>query len=395
MMTKNLIFQKFSYYSLSLFSIIQVAKTTLFERNNSNFLDIHPWAFQELLINYQGGFVRRGFIGNLIYLFDNDGVLFDTLYIFVFINFLIFVFLINLNLKISNLSNLQKLLFHISIFAPFSITLFGDYYARKEIFIINFYLALLFLYKKKKVKLLVLSIFFVGLISLLIHEGITFFLLFPFLIHLLKKINISNRVSSLFKISMIFTFAVIVLFKGNMQVVSKIYESMSPEDLNLINSAGYSSTAIDAIGWGILDTLKTTYVLFFSGSLVYWSVFFMFILFTTSIIINSKIYDVYLSLKELIMNNKEFLLILPLFTLGYDWGRWIFTIFYLYFFLLITDKDFQLEKIKFNLNIAAYLFVSLLTEMPACCIQQGGTAVTSNYYRIFKSIEITIMNFLN
>ena len=172
MKIKNIIFQKFLYYLLSLISIVQVAKSTLFERNNSNFLDIHPWAFQELLINYQGGFVRRGFIGNLIYLFDNDGVLFDTLYVFVFINFIIFVILINLNL--SNLSNLQKLLFHISIFAPFSITLFGDYYARKEIFILNLYLALLFLYKKKKVKLLVFSIFFVGLISLLIHEGITF-----------------------------------------------------------------------------------------------------------------------------------------------------------------------------------------------------------------------------
>ena len=158
MKTKNIIFQKFSYYLLSLISIIQVAKATLFERNNSNFIDIHPWAFQELLINYQGGFVRRGLIGNLIYFFDNDGVLFDTLYIFVFINFLIFVILINLNL---NLSNLQKLLFHISIFAPFSITLFGDYYARKEIFILNFYLALLLLYKKKKVKQLTISIFLV------------------------------------------------------------------------------------------------------------------------------------------------------------------------------------------------------------------------------------------
>ena len=171
--------------------------------------------------------------------------------------------------------------------------------------------------------------------------------------------------------------------------------SKSSEDLNLINSAGYSSTAIDAIGWGIFDTLKTTYVLFFSGSLIYWSVFFVIILFTTSIIINSNTYDVYLSLKELIMNNKEFLLILPLFGVGYDWGRWIFTIFYFYFFFLIADKNFRVEKIKFNLNLAAYLFVSFLTEMPACCIQQGSTAITSNYYRIYKSVEITIMNLLN
>lgn len=395
MKIKNIIFQKFLYYLLSLISIVQVAKSTLFERNNSNFLDIHPWAFQELLINYQGGFVRRGFIGNLIYLFDNDGVLFDTLYIFVFINFLIFVILINLNLELSNLSNLQKLLFHISIFAPFNITLFGDYYARKEIFILNFYFVLLFLYKKKKVKQLTIAIFLVGPLCLLIHEGIAFFILFPFLIHLLKKINTSNSVLSLYKIFMIFIFGIIVLFKGNTQVVNKVYESLSSQDLNLVNSANYSSTAIDAIGWGIFDTLKTTYVLFFSGSLIYWSVFFVIILFTTSIIINSNTYDVYLSLKELIMNNKEFLLILPLFGVGYDWGRWIFTIFYFYFFFLIADKNFRVEKIKFNLNLAAYLFVSFLTEMPACCIQQGSTAITSNYYRIYKSVEITIMNLLN
>ncbi len=393
MKTNNIIFQKFSYYLLSLISIIQVAKATLFERNNSNFIDIHPWAFQELLINYQGGFVRRGLIGNLIYFFDNDGVLFDTLYIFVFINFLIFVILINLNL---NLSNLQKLLFHISIFAPFSITLFGDYYARKEIFILNFYLALLLLYKKKKVKQLTISIFLVGPFCLMIHEGIAFFLLFPFLIHLLKKINTPNRVLLLFKISMIFTFVILVLSRGNNQIVRGIYESLSLEDLNLINSANYSSTAIDAIGWpNLWYTFRTTYTLFFSGSLIYWSVFFVMILFTTSIIFNLKMNIIYSTLKDLLQKNIEFLLVLPLFFIGYDWGRWIFTIFYLYFFLLLADRDFKVEKIKFNLNIVAYLFVSFLTEMPACCIQQGGTAVTTNYYRIFKSIEITIMNLLN
>lgn len=393
MKTKNIIFQKFSYYLLSLISIIQVAKATLFERNNSNFIDIHPWAFQELLINYQGGFVRRGLIGNLIYFFDNDGVLFDTLYIFVFINFLIFVILINLNL---NLSNLQKLLFHISIFAPFSITLFGDYYARKEIFILNFYLALLLLYKKKKVKQLTISIFLVGPFCLMIHEGIAFFLLFPFLILLLKKINTPNRVLLLFKISMIFTFVILVLSRGNNQIVRGIYESLSLEDLNLINSANYSSTAIDAIGWpNLWYTFRTTYTLFFSGSLIYWSVFFVMILFTTSIIFNLKMNIIYSTLKDLLQKNIEFLLVLPLFFIGYDWGRWIFTIFYLYFFLLLADRDFKVEKIKFNLNIVAYLFVSLLTEMPACCIQQGGTAVTTNYYRVFKSIEITIMNLLN
>ena len=163
-------------------SIIQVAKATLAERNNSEFIDINAWSFQELLINYQGGFVRRGFIGNLIYLIDDDGILFDTLYVFVFVNFLIFIFLINLNLELSVLSNAQKLLFHISIFAPFSITLF-NYYARKEMFILNLYLIVLLIIDMGK------NLYFQYLSlssSLLIHEGITFSLLFPFLIHIFK-----------------------------------------------------------------------------------------------------------------------------------------------------------------------------------------------------------------
>ena len=119
-------------YGLSIISIFQVAKATVLERNNYEFIDINPWAFTELLINYEGGFVRRGFIGNIIFQLDSDGILFDTLYFVLFVNFIIFVFLILLNLRTSSLSHFQKLLFHISIFAPFNINFVWQFLCKKR-----------------------------------------------------------------------------------------------------------------------------------------------------------------------------------------------------------------------------------------------------------------------
>ena len=152
------LYQLFSYV-LSIVSVFQVAKATVLERNNYEFIDINPWSFTELLINYEGGFVRRGFIGNIIFQLDSDGILFDTLYFVVFINFVIFVSLILLNLRTSSLSYFQKLLFHISIFAPFNITLFGNFYSRKEMFLINFYLMSLLIYRTKSKNLFLYSCF--------------------------------------------------------------------------------------------------------------------------------------------------------------------------------------------------------------------------------------------
>jgi len=117
-------------FGLILLSILQVAKSTIAEINNNEFLDINPWAFSDLLINYQGGFVRRGLIGEIVFYLDSDGILFDTVYKIIFFNFCIFVILILLNLKILNLNTFQKFLFHISIFGVFNMSLFGNYFAK-------------------------------------------------------------------------------------------------------------------------------------------------------------------------------------------------------------------------------------------------------------------------
>ena len=386
------LYQLFSYV-LSIVSVFQVAKATVLERNNYEFIDINPWSFTELLINYEGGFVRRGFIGNIIFQLDSDGILFDTLYFIVFINFVIFVSLILLNLRTSSLSYFQKLLFHISIFAPFNITLFGNFYSRKEMFLINFYLMSLLIYRTKSKNLFLYSCFLFGILALLIHEGVALFILFPFLIFLLKRKNIKQRSINLFNFSMLSLFMILVLYKGNTQIVSQIWSSLSSEDIVLINNL--NPNAITSIGWGVLETLKTTYIVVFSGSIIYWSVFFVMTVYTISIVLNQQITEIYIILKNTILNNKEFLIISPLFFFTFDYGRWIFTIFYLTFFTIIIFKENTIKNFKLTYNLVSYVVISFLTAMPACCIAMENTQVSSNYYRIFKSITITISQFLN
>jgi hypothetical protein len=385
-------FQLFGY-ALSIISVFQVAKATVLERNNYEFIDINPWSFTELLINYEGGFVRRGFIGNIIFQFDSDGILFDTLYFVVFINFVIFISLILLNLRTSSLNYFQKLLFHISIFAPFNITLFGNFYSRKEMFLINFYLLSLLIYKTNRKNLFLYSSFLFGILALLIHEGVALFILFPFYIFLLKKKNIKQRTINLFNFSMFALFMILVLYKGNTQIVSQIWSSLSSEDIVLINNL--NPNAITSIGWGVLETLKTTYIVVFSGSIIYWSVFFVMIVYTISIVLGKHITEIYIILKNTILNNKEFLIIVPLFFFTFDYGRWIFTIFYLTFFTMIIFKENTINNLKLTYNLGFYVVISFLTAMPPCCIAMESTQVSSNYYRIFKSISITITQFLN
>ena len=385
-------FQLFGY-ALSIISVFQVAKATVLERNNYEFIDINPWSFTELLINYEGGFVRRGFIGNIIFQFDSDGILFDTLYFVVFINFVIFISLILLNLRTSSLNYFQKLLFHISIFAPFNITLFGNFYSRKEMFLINFYLLSLLIYKTNRKNLFLYSSFLFGILALLIHEGVALFILFPFYIFLLKKKNIKQRTINLFNFSMFALFMILVLYKGNTQIVSQIWSSLSSEDIVLINNL--NPNAITALGWGVLEALKTTYIVVFSGSIIYWSVFFVMIVYTISIVLGKHITEIYIILKNTILNNKEFLIIVPLFFFTFDYGRWIFTIFYLTFFTMIIFKENTINNLKLTYNLGFYVVISFLTAMPPCCIAMESTQVSSNYYRIFKSISITITQFLN
>ena len=66
-----------------------------------------------------------------------------------------------------------------------------------------------------------------------------------------------------------------------------------------------------------------------------------------------------------------------------------------FFTYLLINKD-NLVKIKnWSFSILIYIIISTLTILPECCLQMEGTTVTSNYYRILKSVQITLLSLIN
>ncbi len=253
-------------YSLS---IVQVAKKTIL----SNTLEYSPWSYSELLISYPGIFTRRGLIGELITLFDSDTVLLNTVNIFVFVNFVVFALLSYIHIKISKLNPLQHLLYLISIFGILNITLFNQYYHRKEMFVLNlFMLTLLLIRFKVNNNLLFIFTIIFSVLMVLIHEGIAM-LAVAFTVLIIKnKMQFSIKMVNAYSMIVLLSFISVIFSAGNENASNLIWNSLSEFDRGLID---IQTNAITAIGWSLFDSFfKTTQVLIFSGSM-----FFVVILF--------------------------------------------------------------------------------------------------------------------
>lgn len=383
------------YCFIILISIAQVAKSTIFSIKNSNNLNIDLWSFSDLLINYDAGFVRRGLIGSIVKYIDSDGILFDTVLIVIFVNFLIFIILVHANLNIAKLSNFQKLMFHVSVFSFFNMALYGSFYARKEIFIINIFLTQLILIKYFSKKIIYLIVLIFGIISILVHEGIGFFILFPFNIYILSQLQFEKKQLNYFRLVNFLVFILMYLNKGNEIIVFNLLNSFSNEDLFLFSTL--KDNAITVLNEGIINALRRFYVLIFSGTAILWSIFVFFIPISIQFITGENLNSLLNKIKAILFYKPDFLLIPLLFVLGWDWGRWLLTLFYFLLFIILGNlKNAQQEQLIFTFsNTIIYIVVSLLTVMPICCLELSGTRVSSNYYRIYKSVEITIFQLFN
>lgn len=379
---------------LIFYTIAQIAEYTILNLSSPENFQINLWAFSDLLINYNSGFVRRGFLGSIFILLDSDGILYDTVTNFIFYNFLLFVFLIRLNFYLSKINSLQKFLFDISIFSYFNMAVFGAYYARKEIFIINLFLIQLIIFRKIKNKLIFFitsNIFFI--ISMLTHEGIAFFIYYPFTIYLFNKKGLDIKFININRIFSLLLLIFIFIFRGNSEISNNIIFSLSQKDLDILDPLiGFN--AITFLSSGVLQAGKLTYILIFSGSLILWTVFLAFIPITISFITGESIRKTILRNSRIILSNKEFLLIPILFLAGWDWGRWILVVFYFLLFTTLLSPDLKFLQYKFSF-LLTYLVSSLLTTIPDCCIEQTSTRVSSNYYRIYKAIEIIFLQLIN
>ncbi|MDA8652961.1 hypothetical protein N9L62_01955 [Candidatus Actinomarina sp.] len=371
-------------------SIAQVAKKTIL----SSTLEYSPWSYSELIIFYPGLFTRRGFLGELITLIDSDLILFDTVNFILFINFIIFILLSFAHIIISKLTPLQHLLYLISIFGILNITLFNQYYHRKEMFVLNlFMLTLLIIKINTKTTITFIATVTLSILMILIHEGIAMITIAFIILILKKKTSFSPYLIKTYSTIIFLSFIGVILSSGNDTVSDLIWGDLSEFDRSLIS---IETNAITAIGWSLLDSFfETTQVLIFSGSMFLWSFYFAMFIWTFLVIFKIEPNKINLStipVKEFLLKEKYFIVIPILFFVGFDWGRWIFSLFHLSFFsfLILNDKIYKNKN--WSISIGALVLVSLLTIMPECCLQMEGTTVSSNYYRVIKSIQLTFQS---
>ena len=138
--------------------------------------DFSNWQYADWLINYQGGFVRRGFIGNILYLIHKFFKINLDLIIFIFVTsiyFFISYFLLKSLKYLEN--NKENLLIFLSpgffIYPIMNSGIIG----RKDILLI--FCVIFFVYFEKKIsnKYIFLSFLIALIILCFSHSGFVFY----------------------------------------------------------------------------------------------------------------------------------------------------------------------------------------------------------------------------
>lgn len=368
------------------------------------------WQITEWLINYAGGFVRRGLPGEilrsssrLLNINANEIAIFISFFLYV----ILFVFLLNKTNK------------KFSPFLIFSSIVMGapayqDFIVRKDVLVVVLFLLGIKLATIVKGNI-INSIFlaFLCAAAILTHESF-FFVAIPSVLLVLfcnarscssKKMVVDQFAFVIVAIVAIISFSFVVAFKGNSVIAFEINQSWFPLWKKLsVQECCFDrpSAAIDGIGWTTMRGLSLTAGLLKTFS---WGIYVPFawlltIVFCYWMIVQSVISNC-VSDRKIIARILLFQLtcISPLFVLGWDYGRWIFlwSTSSLILFVFHSKVDFLnkmptswlAEKtLNFSIfNVKPNFYVLLFFGVPVCCWSVVGYVKSSpiGYYLIYFS----------
>ena len=348
----NINFNNFFFYYLVLIcfsSIFFMSKTYQLDVNNS---------MSEWLINYQGGFGRRGLLGEL---FTQLSLIFDYpirklilyfLYV-IFISYYLLIYLFFRNIK-TNYIIIISLLSPLFILSPLAEL---EALGRKDILIPLFFLFYCNLYNRLNLFGLSLILLLFYTILLLTHEVSIFYLPFFYLLLTFKieKLTIYKIITIIF-VSLIFFFIIYIL--SNSAHSPEAIKIMCEKMKNILN---------DKCGLGayVLNRSLKDNIAELGGlnSIHLIRNFFIFILGYSALIIliqsskfnksKNNILNKFFNLKLLIF--LTFLITLIPFAIAVDWGRWFnlsYTMLILFYFFCIKNEKIFLNE---NSKIINYL----------------------------------------
>ena len=304
-------------FKIYLITLFLFAVFFLFQKYNNSV----EWTISEWLINYQGGFTRRGLIGEIVFQFSKifSITLREMIFTFQVVTYIIFYSLLYRFIRDIN----KSLLLIFAIFSP----LFVIYpiaevevLARKEVFVFISFLTVANIFAQKTIKnkhFLYFSLILVT--TILIWEGVIFYLPFFIIIPIIKnnfvldKIFLIRIILSVLPTLIVFNF--FVFFKLSANEIKIMCDSVN----ECYGAMSYMNNSLDSNIAEVTSKFKLIYLIRYI--FIFLIGFFPFLL----IIKNSK-FKVNLFIFGKNCLPIFFILFLPnilFFYVAQDWGRWI------------------------------------------------------------------------
>jgi len=381
---KNILMSNEYFYKIifALFIFLFVRKFIQF----SSGLQFPTWGYSTFLVNYEGGFVRRGFSGQL--LMEIYKITSITPYTILFYFFLfLFIFLISFWYQIIKNFEIKQRVFLLLNPAFVAMPLQQDTsllvkeWIIGAILLVNTLLAIKTAQGKISAEFFDLYFKFIVIpltfVLNLVHEE-QFYLLPLYIFLYLTAMNIKSPYTpmrilnhltlSLFTLTQFISLVCVIYFHGNKLQANEIFYSL-PQDFQA------KKYIIDSVGWSLKDSVGLTLNLWTSPAT----------LFTFLICLVIGPIAVYLILNRF---NKKFivrdlLIVSPVFSLfivGWDWGRWIILLTFAFISLSLFNSRLnspslqildRSKKIRISLvaSLFAILFFMISVRVPNCCVQ--------------------------
>ena len=290
--------------------------------SNKTYLN-DSWTIGEWLINYQGGFVRRGFIGEIIYILASS-----TRISPIFIIWLISISSYYLLVKLTIIEARNKVS-SIFLLSPgvFLAPIIGDFLIRKDLLLLLIFMISLKVLRLKNPNFIYLNL--LNISGILIHESFAIYAL-PIQIFIVSnKYNLfkKNYYKLLKLLPSFCLFICCFIFKGDQNQAISIHQSWLSKSFlfpyeNLNNELPLG--AINAIGWGFKDVFK----IFINAFTDFRGILWVPLAWLATIFVLASFFLGDYSGKD--VKIKSFILsfqFLPFSVLcfsGWDYGRWIF-----------------------------------------------------------------------
>ena len=361
--------------SSNYFLIIILTSSIIYFLWSIKLLNDFPWryVFTDWIINYEGGYIRRGLLGEISINLSNFIGL-NIKYVFFIIHLLIYLLFHFLFYKFF-LNFKRNYIFYLLCFSPlvflYPIATF-EAFARKEIFYITFFLLNCYLaIKINNRNIIFFSTNLFVILSYLIHEGFLFFLSFFYLSYFvfLKKNNYEIKLREFAYIFVIYSILIFLLFipvtdEKLLKMVFVVNQSFPNEYLGheLTKFAGAIS-ALQRTPESALLFWKNQPIsiknIFQNILFLHFLIVFLYLLFINNFFKSRKYFFIFTIL--------SFFSPLVLFLVGYDWGRFVYTLYnfclIFTFYCLYNDKNIfvKIDKFKIinNLSYKIKLFIAI------------------------------------